>query len=47
MLNYPVWEAIANGLEDGIINGRGVAEGNPNATIYEPIGMIKDLLDLT
>lgn len=38
-------EAIANGLEDGIINGRGVAEGNPMATIYEPIGMIKDLLN--
>ena len=38
-----LFEAIANGLEDGIINGRGVAEGNPNATIYEPIGMIKDL----
>jgi len=40
-----LFEAIANGLEDGIINGRGVAEGNPNATIYEPIGMIKDLLN--
>jgi hypothetical protein len=38
-----LFEAIANGLEDGTINGRGVAEGNPNATIYEPIGMIKDL----
>ena len=31
-------EAIANGIEWGIINGRGVA-GN----IYEPIGMIRDL----
>lgn len=40
-----LFEAIANGLEDGIINGRGVAEGNPNATIYEPVGMIKDLLN--
>ena len=38
-------EAIANGLEWGIINGRGVAEGaaNPNNYIYEPVGMIKDL----
>jgi hypothetical protein len=40
-----LFEAIANGLEDGIINGRGVAEGNPAATIYEPIGMTKDLLN--
>jgi len=31
-------EAIANGIEWGIINGRGVA-GN----IYEPIGMVRDL----
>lgn len=31
-------EAIANGIEWGVINGRGVA-GN----IYEPIGMIRDL----
>lgn len=40
-----LYEAIANGLEDGIINGRGVAEGaaNPNDYIYEPIGMIRDL----
>lgn len=40
-----LFEAIANGLEDGIINGRGVAEGaaNPANYIYEPIGMIKDL----
>jgi hypothetical protein len=38
-------EAIANGLEWGIINGRGVAEGavDPGDYIYEPIGMIKDL----
>jgi len=33
-------EAIANGVEDGIINGRGVAEAG---NIYEPIGMIRDL----
>lgn len=40
-----LFEAIANGLEWGIINGRGVAEGaaNPDDYIYEPIGMIKDL----
>jgi len=40
-----LYEAIANGLEDGIINGRGVAEGaaDPNNYIYEPIGMIRDL----
>lgn len=40
-----LYEAIANGLEDGIINGRGVAEGaaNPDDYIYEPIGMIRDL----
>lgn len=40
-----LYEAIANGLEDGIINGRGIAEGaaDPNDYIYEPIGMIKDL----
>lgn len=38
-------EAIANGFEDGIINGRGVAEGALSSTnyIYEPIGMIRDL----
>jgi hypothetical protein len=46
----PVWldryvrtilgEAIANGLEDGIINGRGIAE---QGDIFEPIGMIRDL----
>ena len=38
-------EAIANGLENGIINGRGLAEdGGPGApAIYEPIGMIRDL----
>ena len=33
-------EAIANGLEDGIINGRGIAE---QGDIFEPIGMIRDL----
>lgn len=33
-------EAIANGIEWGIINGRGVAEAG---NIYEPIGMIRDL----
>ena len=40
-----LFEAVANGLEDGIINGRGVAEGaaDPDDYIYEPIGMIKDL----
>lgn len=40
-----LYEAIANGLEDGIINGRGVAEGaaDPDDYIYEPIGMIRDL----
>lgn len=42
-----LYEAIANGLEDGVINGRGVAEGaqNPSDYIYEPIGMIRDLSD--
>jgi hypothetical protein len=40
-----LFEAIANGLEDGSINGRGVAEGaaDPDDYIYEPIGMIRDL----
>lgn len=40
-----LYEAVANGLEDGIINGRGVAEGaqDPDDYIYEPIGMIRDL----
>lgn len=38
-----LFEAIANGLEDGSINGRGVAEGDPVNPIYEPIGMMKDL----
>jgi len=40
-----LYEAIANGLEDGSINGRGVAEGaaDPDDYIYEPIGMIRDL----
>ena len=38
-------EAIANGFEDGVINGRGVAEGALDSAnrIYEPIGMIRDL----
>lgn len=40
-------EAVANGLEDGIINGRGIAEAGANPAthpaIYEPIGMIRDL----
>ena len=42
-----LYEALANGLEDGIINGRGVAEGaaDPDDYIYEPIGMIRDLTD--
>lgn len=38
-----LFEAIANGLEDGIINGKGTAEGDQQNPIYEPIGMIKDL----
>lgn len=40
-----LFESIANGLEWGVINGRGVAEGaiDPDDYIYEPIGMIKDL----
>ncbi len=38
-------EAVANGVENGIINGRGLADGalNPDNKIYEPIGMIRDL----
>lgn len=38
-------EAVANGVENGIINGRGLADGDPNPDnrIYEPIGMIRDL----
>lgn len=36
-------EALANGLEDGIINGRGMAENAVPEPIYEPIGMIRDL----
>jgi hypothetical protein len=35
-----LYEAIANGLEDGIINGRGIAN---DGAISEPIGMIKNL----
>ena len=34
-----LYEAIANGLEDGIINGRGTHE---SIGIYEPIGMIRN-----
>jgi len=37
-----MYEAIANGLEDGIINGRGETP-NGNGSFYEPIGMIRDL----
>ena len=38
-------EAIANGLEQGCISGRGIAEGDadPDNRIYEPIGMDRDL----
>lgn len=38
-------EAIANGLEKGIIEGRGIAKGavQPADRIYEPIGMLRDL----
>lgn len=38
-------EAIANGLEQGIISGRGLAEAamNPDDRIYEPVGMDRDL----
>lgn len=37
-----LYEAIANGLEDGIINGRGETPNGQNP-FYEPIGMIRDL----
>lgn len=37
-----LYESIANGLEDGIINGRGETP-NGSAPFYEPIGMIRDL----
>lgn len=39
-------EALANGLERGIISGRGLADQavNPDDRIYEPIGMDRDLL---
>ena len=37
-----LYEAIANGLEDGIINGRGETP-EAVAAFYEPIGMIRDL----
>ena len=37
-----LYEAIANGLEDGIINGRGETP-NGSVPFYEPIGMIRDL----
>ena len=38
-------EAIANGVENGIINGRGVADQatDPDERIFEPIGMIRNL----
>lgn len=38
-------EAIANGLEKGIISGRGLADQavNPDDRIYEPVGMDRDL----
>lgn len=38
-------EAIANGLEQGIISGRGLADQavDPNDRIYEPIGMDRDM----
>ena len=38
-------EAIANGVENGIINGRGVADqaADPDERVFEPIGMIRDL----
>ena len=40
-------EAIANGLEKGIISGRGLATEamDPDDKIYEPIGMDRNLLD--
>lgn len=40
-------EALANGLEKGIISGRGIAEAamDPDDRIYEPIGMDRDLLN--
>lgn len=37
-----LYEAIANGLEDGFLNGRGETP-NGTAPFYEPIGMIRDL----
>lgn len=46
-----LYEAIANGVEKGVICGRGLAEGavQQDARIYEPIGMDRDLsaYDLT
>ena len=39
-----LYEAIANGLEDGILNGRGETP-NGGTPFYEPIGMIRDLTD--
>lgn len=40
-----LYEGIANGLEYGAIQGRGIAEGATDAEdkIYEPIGMVRDL----
>ncbi len=40
-------EAIANGLEDSIINGKGIAPNSSSPDIIaEPIGMIRDLANL-
>ena len=38
-------EAIANGLEQGIISGRGIADqaADPGDRIFEPVGMDRDL----
>ena len=42
-----LYEGIANGLEYGVIQGRGIAEGAADADdkIYEPIGMVRNLED--
>ncbi|MDI9468690.1 MAG: hypothetical protein QM296_00610, partial [Bacillota bacterium] len=37
---------IANGLEDGIINGKGLAPNSSDPVIAEPIGMTRDLSNL-
>lgn len=38
-------EALANGLEKGIVSGRGIADQavNPDDRIFEPVGMDRDL----